>query len=128
MTSKRAFALERSVRREGRGLRGGRRVAVVLEPTPNGHGRVFWREGVAIAAHVDSVVGSARATTLGRDGVVLGMVEHLLAALVVAGVEDVLVRVEGDELPLLDGSARAGPRANGHAACSGARGARRVLV
>ncbi len=107
MTSRRAFVVGRSVRREGVGLHGGRPVAVVLEPAPRGHGRVFWRDGVAIAAHVDNVVGAARATTLGRDGVCVGMVEHLLAAFVLAGVEDVLVRVEGDELPLLDGSAGA---------------------
>jgi len=45
------------------------------------------------------------ATTLRRDGVSIGTVEHLLGALSGLGVDDVRVEVDGPEVPVLDGSA-----------------------
>ncbi|MBN1336574.1 MAG: UDP-3-O-[3-hydroxymyristoyl] N-acetylglucosamine deacetylase [Deltaproteobacteria bacterium] len=94
---------------EGRGLHSGRTVAVRLLPAPAGHGRVFRRvdlpEPVPIPARVSSVVDSRRATTLGVDGQRVSTVEHLLAALAAAHIDNVLVEVDGPEVPALDGSA-----------------------
>ncbi len=66
----------------------------------------FSRAGTQIPADLDHVIGAERATSLGADGAEVHLVEHLLAALRVAGFySGVLVETSTDELPILDGSA-----------------------
>ncbi len=66
----------------------------------------FRRSGKWVPAHIHNVVGAARATSLGADGVQVHMVEHLLAALTISGFySGVVVAMDNDELPILDGSA-----------------------
>ena len=50
-------------------------------------------------------VNTALATTLGKDGVKVGTVEHLLAALTGLGVDNVRIELDGPEVPIIDGSA-----------------------
>ena len=95
------------VRLSGWGLHGGCACAVTLAPAAPGAGRTFVRDGARIPATVAHVVDARRATTLGRDGARVGMVEHLLAALLVREIDDADLHVEGEEVPLLDGCARA---------------------
>jgi UDP-3-O-[3-hydroxymyristoyl] N-acetylglucosamine deacetylase len=61
--------------------------------------------GVEIPATLQYLGGQDHATTLTRDGVSIGTIEHLLAALGGLGIDDVLVEVDGPEVPVLDGSA-----------------------
>ncbi len=89
----------------GVGLHSGADVRVDLSPAPAGSGRVFVRDGVAIPALAEYVTDTRRCTTLGRDGVTVRTVEHLLAALLLAGVDDATITVHGPELPALDGAA-----------------------
>ncbi len=66
----------------------------------------FRRGATIVPADMAHVIGSERATSLGADGAKVHMVEHLLAALRVAGFHSgVLVEASADELPILDGSA-----------------------
>ena len=60
--------------------------------------------GVDIPAHVDHVAAINYATVLGRDGATVETVEHLLAALVSAGVDNVIVELTQREVPIMDGS------------------------
>lgn len=97
----------------GVGLHTGAAVGLRLVPAPPNHGIVFIRadlgERLPIAAHVDSVVATDLATTLGRaerEEVRVGTVEHLMAALFALGITNVLVEAHGPEVPILDGSAR----------------------
>jgi UDP-3-O-[3-hydroxymyristoyl] N-acetylglucosamine deacetylase len=92
------------LRLHGHGVHGGRPCTVRL------HRRdgpvAFRRGGRELAPQARYVVGTRGCTVLGADGVRLATVEHLLAALQVRGVwEGLLIEVEGDELPILDGSA-----------------------
>jgi UDP-3-O-[3-hydroxymyristoyl] N-acetylglucosamine deacetylase len=89
----------------GIGLHSGADVRVEIAPAPAGSGRVFWRDGVAIPALAEYVTDTRRSTTLGRDGAAVRTVEHVLAALVLAGIDDAAIRVDGPELPALDGAA-----------------------
>ena len=70
-------------------------------------GAVRFRVGkTEIFASLESVVATPRCTVLGKDGVTIALVEHLLAALSITGWwQNVLIEVEGGELPILDGSA-----------------------
>jgi UDP-3-O-[3-hydroxymyristoyl] N-acetylglucosamine deacetylase len=61
--------------------------------------------GVEIPATLQYLGGQDHATTLTREAVSIGTIEHLLSALGALGVDDVLVDVDGPEVPVLDGSA-----------------------
>ena len=101
----------RTLRREvgctGIGLHSGKPVRLRLLPAPAEHGIRFHRTdvGVEIPARLDCLGEQDHATTLTRDGVSVGTVEHLLSALYGLGVDDALVEVDGPEIPILDGSA-----------------------
>jgi len=105
------MAYRRTLRRQvactGIGLHSGRPVRLRLRPAPAEHGIRFLRTdiGVEIPASLAHIGAQDHATTLQKDGVSIGTVEHLLAALLGLGVDDVLVEVDGPEVPVLDGSA-----------------------
>lgn len=88
----------------GVGVHGGRNSRVRLH---RDRGPIrFLRAGIAIPARVAQVVATDRCTVLGRDGARVAVVEHVLAACHALGVwSDLVVEVDGDELPILDGSA-----------------------
>ncbi len=98
--------LAREVVCEGIGVHSGAPARLTLRPANVGSGRTFVRAGTRIPATLAHVADARLATTLGHDGVRAAMVEHLLAALVIAGVDDVDLLLDGDEVPILDGSAR----------------------
>jgi len=95
---------------QGVGLHSGARVNLTLRPAPADHGVVFVRMDlptpVSIPALASSVVDtSSLATSLGKDGVRVGTVEHLLSALTGLGIDNVRIEVDGPEVPIMDGSA-----------------------
>jgi len=100
-----------ALRRSGIALHSGHPVAVTLMPAPQDHGLVFVANGQEIPAHVDQVVDTQLATTLGHGSVTVRTVEHLLATLVGMGIDNVRIEVEGNELPALDGCGEAWVRA-----------------
>jgi UDP-3-O-[3-hydroxymyristoyl] N-acetylglucosamine deacetylase len=67
---------------------------------------VFVVGGVHIPATLDHVVDTFLATTLGKNGARVALVEHVCAALHAAGIDNVELHVEGEEIPVLDGSSR----------------------
>lgn len=94
----------------GIGLHSGRRVSLTLRPAAAGTGVVFRRTdlGVDIPARFDRVVDTRLCTALAAEDAPqarVGTVEHLMAALVGSGITDVLVELDGPEVPILDGSA-----------------------
>jgi len=105
------MAYRRTLRRDvgctGIGLHCGRPVRLRLRPAPAEHGIRFLRTdvGITIPATLAHIGAQDHATTLLRDGFSVGTVEHLLAALLALGVDDVLVELDGPEVPILDGSA-----------------------
>lgn len=99
---------------KGRGATSKKDIAVVIESGLPGSGINFSvldaREQangayVTFPARAASVVNTMRNVTLGKDGVRLCIVEHILCAVAIWGLEDVLITVDGPELPLGDGSA-----------------------
>lgn len=92
----------------GPALHLGREVEMTLLPGPVDGGIVFHRVDLpgspGIRAQVDNVVDTRRCVTLGADGWRLSTVEHLLAAAHGLGVDNLLVEVNGEELPVGDGS------------------------
>ncbi len=99
----------RAVEVEGIGLHTGRPVRCRLLPAPPGHGIVFARTDLpgapAVRASWRHVADTTLATTLADGAARVATVEHLLAALLGAWIDNVRVEVEGPEIPILDGSA-----------------------
>lgn len=94
----------------GKGLHTGRTVNLTLEPAEAGSGIRFRRTdlgpGAELEALVDYVTETARATTLEKGEVKVSTLEHLMAALYGLGVDNARVSLDGQEVPILDGSAR----------------------
>ena len=94
---------------QGVGLHSGAKVNLTLLPAREDHGVVFARVDLpgkpVIPASSQYVADTALATTLGKDGVRLGTVEHLLSAISGLGVDNLRVEVDGPEVPIMDGSA-----------------------
>ncbi len=98
--------LRRQVSCAGIGLHSGTKVSLTLKPAPAGTGIVFRRVdlGIDIPASVEHVKSLHYATVLGRDGATVETVEHLLAALVSAGIDNVVIELSQREVPIMDGS------------------------
>ncbi|HEX8948223.1 MAG TPA: UDP-3-O-acyl-N-acetylglucosamine deacetylase [Dissulfurispiraceae bacterium] len=103
--------LQRTIKREatfrGIGLHTGKYASVKLKPAPRDTGIVFYRsdKGAIIKANIASVIDTAFATTIGFEGAKIRTVEHLLAAASGLGIDNLLIEVDGPEIPILDGSA-----------------------
>lgn len=91
----------------GVGLHSGARVRITLGPAAENTGIVFRRSdlGIDLPARFDRV-GDTRLCTVLADGPArVGTVEHVMAALAAAGIDNALIGVDGPEVPVLDGSA-----------------------
>jgi UDP-3-O-[3-hydroxymyristoyl] N-acetylglucosamine deacetylase len=102
--------LQRTLKQEvtfsGIGLHTGRHATVTLKPAPRDTGVIFHRvdRAMVIRAHIGSVTDTAFATTLGNGTVKIKTVEHILAVLVGLGIDNIVIEVDGPEIPILDGS------------------------
>lgn len=91
---------------KGVGLHTGAPCSVKVIPGAPDYGLRFLAGGVEIPAVAEYVVETARATVLGKNGVTISTVEHLLAALFGMGVANAAIHVEGPEIPVADGSSK----------------------
>ncbi len=92
----------------GIGLHSGIYTTVELHPVPAGSGITFVRadlDGLRIPALQASTTALDYATTVGKDDVQVGTVEHLLAAIMACGITDIDILIDGPEVPIIDGSA-----------------------
>jgi len=92
----------------GVALHAGVSVTMTLAPAPPGQGVLFVRRdlgGRTMPARYDLVGETRLGTVLEKDGVRIGVVEHLMAAVAGAGVDDLTVSLDGPEPPILDGDA-----------------------
>lgn len=94
----------------GKGLHTGLEIEARFLPAPENHGyklkRVDLEGQPVIDALAENVVATNRGTVLARGDVKVSTVEHALAALYAAGIDNCLIEVNAPELPILDGSAR----------------------
>lgn len=102
-----AWTLAGPVRRSGIGLHSGHPVSVTLKPSADPGVWVQWSSDAAAPVRLEpsQVRDSQLCTTLELGDRRLATVEHLLAALAGCGLTHALLEVEGEEIPLLDGSA-----------------------
>ena len=94
----------------GKGLHTGLEITARFMPAPDNHGYKFKRvdlEGQPeIDALAENVVATNRGTVIAKGEARVSTIEHAMAALYAAGVDNVLIEVNAPEMPILDGSAR----------------------
>ncbi|NLV44307.1 MAG: bifunctional UDP-3-O-[3-hydroxymyristoyl] N-acetylglucosamine deacetylase/3-hydroxyacyl-ACP dehydratase [Candidatus Hydrogenedentes bacterium] len=93
----------------GVGLHTGSLTTVTFKPAPADSGIVFYRTDLdpapAIPAHVDNVVDVSRGTTIGIGTAKIHTIEHAMASLAGLGIDNLIIEVDADEIPVGDGSA-----------------------
>jgi len=102
--------LKGAVTLPGVGLHTGKEVKMTMKPANPGFGIRFQRVDLpdrpVVKADVDYVVDTSRGTTIEHNGARVSTIEHTLAALVGLEIDNVLIELDGPEVPILDGSAR----------------------
>ncbi len=95
---------------KGKGLHTGLEIEAEFLPAPENHGYKFQRVDLpgepVIDALAENVVDTSRGTTIARGDVRISTIEHALAALYAAGIDNALIKLNAPEMPILDGSAR----------------------
>ncbi len=103
--------LAKAVSKEGVGVHSGIRVRLTIKPAPPNHGIKFIRtdlpDSPAITALFNSVVDTSLATVIGKDGAIVSTIEHLMASFVGFSIDNAIVELDGYEMPIMDGSAKA---------------------
>ncbi|MFO1406481.1 MAG: UDP-3-O-acyl-N-acetylglucosamine deacetylase [Steroidobacteraceae bacterium] len=101
--------LKNAIRATGVGLHTGKKVLMVLRPAPANHGIWFRRtdldEPVDIPARAENVGETTLGTTIMKDGAKVSTIEHLLSALAGLGIDNAIIELSADEVPIMDGSA-----------------------
>jgi len=93
----------------GVGLHSGRTANLTIKPAPVDNGIRFFRtdlgSGRYVDAHMDKVIDTRLATTIGSNGITVSTTEHLLAALRSSGIDNANIDLDASEVPIMDGSA-----------------------
>ncbi|MFD2966970.1 bifunctional UDP-3-O-[3-hydroxymyristoyl] N-acetylglucosamine deacetylase/3-hydroxyacyl-ACP dehydratase [Sphingobacterium bambusae] len=94
----------------GIGLHTGKIVNMTLKPAPEFHWFKFKRVDIAgspiVAVDADNVSDTSRGTTITQNGASVSTIEHLMAAFVGLQIDNVLIEIDGPEVPILDGSSK----------------------
>lgn len=102
--------LKESFKVNGKGLHTGLMIEAIFLPAPENHGYKFQRldmEGQpVIDALAEYVTATTRGTVISKGDLRISTIEHALAALYAAGIDNCLIQLNAPELPILDGSAK----------------------
>ena len=96
---------------QGRGLHTGiENITLTFKPAPENSGYVFRRTDLPgqpeIPANADFVKETARGTTLVKNDVRVATIEHCLASVFTADIDNIIIEVSAEEIPIMDGSAK----------------------
>ncbi|MEO8415396.1 MAG: bifunctional UDP-3-O-[3-hydroxymyristoyl] N-acetylglucosamine deacetylase/3-hydroxyacyl-ACP dehydratase [Ginsengibacter sp.] len=94
----------------GAGIHTGQSVTMRIKPAEPNTGINFQRTDLngspIVKADVDNVIETNRSTTIEANGARVGTIEHLMAALTGMLIDNVLIEIDGEEVPILDGSSQ----------------------
>ena len=101
--------LNKTINFLGTGLHSGKKVSINLEPAEADTGIIFKRTDIKnnneIKANYTNVSSAKLCTKIENDhGVSVSTIEHLMAALYICGVDNLVVKIDGGEVPIMDGS------------------------
>ena len=109
MSSKQT-TINKSISLQGVGIHTGNEVTLTFNPAVENTGYLFKRIDLPGKPEIEAlskyVIDTQRGTTLEKDGVKLKTVEHVLAALVGLEIDNVLIHIDSEEPPIMDGSSK----------------------
>jgi len=101
-------SIKNNVSAVGVGLHSGQKVRIVLKPAIENSGIVFKRTDIKVPVEIKvepkAVKETQLSTTIGKGKFKISTVEHLMSALSASGVDNILIEVNGSEIPIMDGS------------------------
>lgn len=104
------LTIKNKITLKGKGLHTGKVVEVNILPSEANSGIVFKRVDletpVIIKAEAEAVSETSRGTTIETNGAKVATIEHLMAALYSSNIDNALIEISGEEVPILDGSAK----------------------
>ena len=103
---------QRSIKNEvsavGVGLHSGNKVRIVLKPAKENNGIIFKRTdidpSIEIKVEPKAIKETRLSSTIGKGKYKISTVEHLMSALSASGIDNILIEVDGAEVPIMDGS------------------------
>ncbi len=102
--------LKQETQISGIGLHTGKNITLTFKPAPENYGFRFVRTDLknkpVLKADVINVVDTSRGTTIEQNGARVYTIEHVLAALVGLQIDNVMMELDGSEIPILDGSSK----------------------
>lgn len=100
------MTIKKKISFDGIGVHTGKRSYIEILPADADTGIVFIKNGIEIKAVVENVINTTNSTTIGKNGDFVSTIEHLMAAFHGIGVDNAIVIVKGEEIPILDGSSK----------------------
>ncbi len=108
--SEKQKTISKSVSISGQGLHTGTQGIMTFRPAPAYHGIKFRRTDIEgqpiIEAHINNVVSTERGTTIGLNGTKIYTIEHVMAAISGMGIDNLLIELDMEEIPIKDGSSK----------------------
>ena len=102
--------IKKSISLQGVGIHTGNKVTLTFNPAVENTGYMFKRIDLPGQPEIEAlskyVIDTQRGTTLEKDGIKLKTVEHVLAALVGLEIDNVLIHIDSEEPPIMDGSSK----------------------
>ena len=102
--------IQKEISLSGVGLHTGKEVKLTFKPAPENNGYVFVRTDLEgnpiIEAKADYVIDTQRGTNLEKNGVRIHTSEHVLAAVVGLGIDNIIIEISAPEPPIMDGSSK----------------------
>ena len=90
----------------GKTLHKGSNSTILLKPLPENSGIHFVKDEVNIPLSPDFIVDTKMATTIGKDGIKIHTIEHLMSAITSLGISNLEIEIDSNEPPALDGSSK----------------------
>lgn len=108
--SEKQTTIQNKVSLSGIGLHTGANITISFKPAPANHGYKFKRVDLEnqpiIDALAENVVDTSRGTTIGNKNFKVWTIEHVLAALVGLQIDNALIELDAQEVPIMDGSSK----------------------
>ena len=103
--------IKNTIKLEGVGLHSGKFANLIIKPAPPNNGIIFIRKDLkkdnVIYPHVNNVSNAMLCTTVSNEfNVKVSTIEHLMGAFYGTGIDNAIVEIDNDEVPILDGSAK----------------------
>ena len=103
--------ISKQIEFNGIGLHSGQKCTIKIVPAPENHGIIFKRTDLdknnTIKANYENVSSAKLCTTIQNNfNVSISTIEHLLAAIYITGIDNVLIEINASEVPIMDGSSK----------------------